>query len=164
MFNSTVHVGVCKQIQEWFPCVFWAQSREKREKWCSVLFIQIKQHVSLKPAFIHKFKLRLDIHAIRVKLQFWRKKKKITTTTRSPWKQTWWPSASWTFPKINEFISWEAGTGNRCSQRNAGSTFFLLQCAHMKHVSLFKTNTLLFLSISSQCEVKLKIIQLIDNT
>ena len=28
--------------------------------------------------------------------------------------ETCWPSASWTFPQINEFISWEADTENRC--------------------------------------------------
>lgn len=115
----------------WLSCSLWAQSRENMEKFmfCSInankifsLSCVADVCCCISDCFIHRFN-STAAPALR--------KGGKQNNNKVSLKQTWWPSASWTFPKINEFFSWEADTENRCSQRNA--LFFPLllhMCSH----------------------------------
>lgn len=138
----------------WFSCSLWAQSREYMEKFM-FCWINANKIFSLSCAadvcccisdcFIHMFN---STAAPALREGGKQNNNKVSL------KQTWWPSASWTFPKINEFFSWEAGTENRCSQRNA--LFSCFTCAHMKYFFLVEINALSVLEMMSQFEVKPK--------
>lgn len=130
---------IFKHIQKWFSCFFWAQCRENLEKFMFCLIIANKVvRVACAPGICCIVLCLLLFYSWNQIIMFISTAATVLgkggkNNNKVFVKQTRWPSASWTFPKINEFISWEADTENRCSQRNHHALFFLLQCAHMKY-------------------------------